>query len=402
MAAGALAVAPLGIYYGVEARPYALATLVVAAAVDRWLAWQDRRRRRDVVLYALLAALAPYVHYFTLFVLPLVPLAAWLAASPRRRSDAVLAVAPLLAFVPWLFAFGLAHAGADSKAWIGLWWARYGALGSVARSAAALGGAGEYPPYLGVLAVATRGAPFAVAGTVAFGALLVAGAVAQARAGARGLLALIGWLLAPVAVPVAVSLAGLPVFIPGRYEAFALPAAALLVGAAATLRARWARWLTWGVAVAWTAMLGQTVVAYLGTEVERPVRLVHGLLQREGPNVGEVLAVGFTYAPLRAAELADATGVPVRPVPPALAVHPGWEQTSRPVDAEDLPAPLGRPGEVWLVSQPGDGFERWADAQDARLVAAGLAVTRALAVGDLRLKVFGGPATGKALPAAGR
>lgn len=406
VAAGVLAAAPLGIYYGVEARPYALATLVVTAAIDRWIAWLELRRRRDAIAFALLLAAAPYVHYFTLFVVPLVPLALWLGSRERRRSDLALAVLPLLAFAPWLVRFGLQHVAADSKAWIGAWWYRYGPLGSVARSAAALGGGAAYPPYLGVLAVATRGAPLEVPATLAFGGLLAGGLLAVGRATGWTALALAAWLVVPVALPVAVSLAGTPVFIPGRYEVFALPAAALLVGAvAAAARARDAargRWagggavlvvlLGWGAAVAWTDW------TYLGTDVERPVRLLRGLQQKQGDGVAEVLAVGFAFAPMRAAEVAEPTGVPVRPVPPALAAHPGWENKARPVDAEDLPVPLGRPGDVWLVSQEGDGFERWRAAEDARLQAQGLRVSRAIAIGDLRLAVYSRSA-GNPLPA---
>ena len=400
VAALVLAVTPLGIYYGVEARPYALATLVVTLAVDRWLAWLQHRRRRDAVAYALLLAVAPYLHYFSLFVVPLVPLALWVRRGSRRPADAALAVLPLVAFVPWLLRFGLAHAAADSKAWIGAWWLRYGAAGSAWRSLAALGGVAEYPPYLGVLALATRGAPLALAGTLVFGAAMLVGLASRVGSPEREGGALLAWLVAPTLVPIAVSAAGNPVFVPGRYEVLALPAVAVALGACATWGPARARWLGAALVVAWLGPCAHAVTAYLGTDVERPVRLTHGLLQRQGAGVAEVLGVGFAFAPLQAAEMAEPTGVPLRPVPGTLARHPGWEHKARAIDDTDLPPPLGRPGEVWLVSQAGDGFERFTLAEGARLAAAGLTLTRSITIGDLRLDAYT-PPPGNPLPTRG-
>jgi hypothetical protein len=310
-------------------------------------------------------------------------------------------VLPLAALLPWLAVFGGAHAGAlsGSKGWMAPWWARYGAGGSFGRALGALVGTLSFPSYLGVLGLATRDLGFGLARAALTALLAGGGLLAVAWKVPRAAPALAVWLLAPIALPVAASLVGSPVFVPGRYELVALPAVALLAGGALgalTGRALGVARLAFGV---WAVVVGVTLAAYASTDVERPLRLVQGLLARERATVGEVLAVGFAYAPFRVGDLAEPTGVPIRPVPPSLFGHPGWEHKQRPVEEADLPAPLGHPGDVWLLSQQGDGFERWSAAQGARLTALGFARSRAVAVGDLRLEVYAPPATGKALPA---
>jgi uncharacterized membrane protein len=102
IAAGAVALSPFSMYYGVEARPYA--TMAFFTALSTWLLLRavDRDDRRYWAGYVIAAVLACYSHYTCAFVL--VVQGAWSLWACRRRL-----VVPLLAhaavivlYVPWL------------------------------------------------------------------------------------------------------------------------------------------------------------------------------------------------------------------------------------------------------------------------------------------------------------
>ena len=86
---------PFLVWYGAEARSYALLVPEVALVLFFFLAALTTPSRRNLVGWALASALALATHYFTVFIV--VPQAAWLLlAVPRERRRAVLAaiVAP--------------------------------------------------------------------------------------------------------------------------------------------------------------------------------------------------------------------------------------------------------------------------------------------------------------------
>src|SRR5918992_3158863 len=92
VAAALTAANPLLVWYSQEARAYAL--LVLLAGLSLWLLGRclANGRRRDLVLWALVSALALLTHYYAAFVV--VPEAVWLVAgmaAPRRRETVTAA-----------------------------------------------------------------------------------------------------------------------------------------------------------------------------------------------------------------------------------------------------------------------------------------------------------------------
>ena len=215
----AAAVSPLGVYYGQEARMYALAALL---AVCVWLAldvWLATRRARWLALYALAALAALLTHYIAVTVVAAAGLVglAWLLTQQPRAAKPVAA---------WL----LLHA-ALAAAYLPLAWGSRGALTvwSVAREAAA-------PPVVAVDALRALAlgpvAPLAALQWLAlFVTLLAALALWPARVRPWQRLMAGAWLLVPLAAIVALSL-GRAYYKP-RFLLPALPAFHILLGAGA-------------------------------------------------------------------------------------------------------------------------------------------------------------------------
>lgn len=104
--AALVAVNPLLVWFGQEARSYALAVLLSALALLLLVRAQEDRRDRVLAGWAVAAALALATHYFTAFVL--LPQAIWLLRThPRRRAALAALAAPAataLALLPLLLA----------------------------------------------------------------------------------------------------------------------------------------------------------------------------------------------------------------------------------------------------------------------------------------------------------
>src|SRR3954447_20552431 len=93
LAAMAVAVSPLMVWYSQEARAYAL--LVLTSALTIWLfacALQEPERRRRLGWWAVAASLALLSHYFAAFVV--IPEAAWLLWRVRKRSVLIAVAVP--------------------------------------------------------------------------------------------------------------------------------------------------------------------------------------------------------------------------------------------------------------------------------------------------------------------
>jgi 4-amino-4-deoxy-L-arabinose transferase-like glycosyltransferase len=84
IAAALVAVNPLLVWYSQEARSYALMALLTASSLVFLLRADERRRRVDYALWAVLASLALATHYFALYFV--VGEVAWLLGRARGRS----------------------------------------------------------------------------------------------------------------------------------------------------------------------------------------------------------------------------------------------------------------------------------------------------------------------------
>jgi len=121
LAAALVAVNPMLLWYSQEARAYALFVLLTALSVLYFVRALDRGRRRDVVAWGTVAALALATHYFAVF--PIAAEALWLL---RRRGRATLPglwiavgsgllLAPLaihqmsIGHAEWIGNYGLGH-----------------------------------------------------------------------------------------------------------------------------------------------------------------------------------------------------------------------------------------------------------------------------------------------------
>lgn len=223
-AAGALAglaaaVSPLGVYYGQEARMYALAALLAACA---WLAldlWREARRTRWLALYGLAALAALLTHYFTVTVVAAAGAVglAWLLARRPPRPRALAA---------WL----LLHA-ALAAAYLPLAWGSRGALAGWSYAKEAAG-----PPVVAVDALRALAlgpvAPLAAMQWLGLFVALLAGLAlwpAPVRPWQRLMAG--AWLLAPLAALALLSF-GQAYYKP-RFLLPALPAFHILLGAGA-------------------------------------------------------------------------------------------------------------------------------------------------------------------------
>jgi 4-amino-4-deoxy-L-arabinose transferase-like glycosyltransferase len=105
VAAAWFALSPFEIFYGTEARSYALVAAFVVLSTLALLAALDGGGRWWCALYAGAAAAAVYSHYIAL--LTLVPQAAWALWAHREsaREQLIAGAVALLAFLPWLPSF---------------------------------------------------------------------------------------------------------------------------------------------------------------------------------------------------------------------------------------------------------------------------------------------------------
>jgi len=107
LAAGAIvAVSPFLLFYGVEARAYSLAALLVTGSALAVLkATQPEARPRDWILFAVLAVSAALTHYTTVFALGAIVVWAFVSHPTARRQLGLAVGAAGLVFVAWVPSF---------------------------------------------------------------------------------------------------------------------------------------------------------------------------------------------------------------------------------------------------------------------------------------------------------
>ena len=231
------ALSPLWLWYAREARMYAMLLALVAVLGWLWVEVAERPQPRWgwIALFAALATLGVYTHFYLWFVLAAFALAAllgWLRRRPlaalRRWSLAF--IVPLLAYLPWL-GITLRRLGEDRSYWEGMLPLRpvvAQALGSWMSGHAMHEAQATLLGWLG-------------AAVALLGLLVLLGRTRRGGLAVRPLLLTL-WLLLPVIGLYAISW-NRPKYHP-RYLVFAAPAFILLLAAwlGWSARSRW-RWL---------------------------------------------------------------------------------------------------------------------------------------------------------------
>ena len=231
VAAAWFAISPFAIFYGTEARSYALVTALVALATAALLSALEERRARWWLLYVAAATGAIYSHYIAGLVL--IPQVVWALWTNRQslREQVIANAAVFILFLPWLpsFIVQVRHSDAEAR--------RLSILAplTIQNLFDAIGRALAGNPFLGL-----RGVPGLVT-LVVLAAALAVGAVARLtalRGGGRrfrptlatrtGLLLLLA-LLPPILITV-YSLQPHTSFLLARNLSVAVPYALLLFG----------------------------------------------------------------------------------------------------------------------------------------------------------------------------
>lgn len=100
--AALFALSPFAVFYAVEARPYALMTLLVVLAAGLLLTAVQRYSTLLWAGFAACVALALYSHYTAVFALAAMGIWAFWTAPAARKPLALAYAAAIIAFVPWL------------------------------------------------------------------------------------------------------------------------------------------------------------------------------------------------------------------------------------------------------------------------------------------------------------
>ncbi len=267
-----VALHPLHVYYGHEARAYALWVLLLTVALRLLVEAVLRGGWRWWAAYGAALLICLHLHYFTMYWLPASVACVALSCNPRGALKSWLrtTLGVVVLFVPYLRLAVLPAARGGGSAWIGGGWDPWHAL---PETLSAFLPAGTYARHL-------RGLSLLSSDTVVPGSiwlhqliefapplLLVGVVVAGAWRGRALRVPPIGWpvgdgirprrvflflgvmVLAPILGALAYSLLVRPHYLPGRYDLVSWPAAMALLGAVISWSAR----RTWPGRVGWAA-----------------------------------------------------------------------------------------------------------------------------------------------------
>jgi hypothetical protein len=102
MGAAVVTLSPFGVYYGVEARPYATMAFFAALSTLALLKALDTRSLGWWLVYSLAAAGAAYTHYTSVFVLAVQAIWSLWVSRDRLRDPLLANLLVILLYLPWL------------------------------------------------------------------------------------------------------------------------------------------------------------------------------------------------------------------------------------------------------------------------------------------------------------
>jgi hypothetical protein len=398
---GALAVAPLLVFHGQDARYYAFLPL---AAMGALLALLHLWRRGGWVAYGLVLAAAMYLHNYGLFIIPAAYAASlvWRHGVRWRSLHLAHALATIL-YAAWLPTL-IAQLDYGGTAWA----ARFFGPTALLDTIEAFIPGGALPPYIAIPSSPTqRALAFGLAGLT-----LVMFVVGVARRGredvdgrvelvdqaaprvpfARRVSAVFAFGAVLLVVPYAVSLLGSAIYVPARTDVLAFGPLALAVAAGIS---RWPRFVWLGYACAYGALAAWALWGYVGLDLKSGDRNVSRFVAERARNASVVVAADLSYASITYYLGRWSTPMTVVPFPADMARHPG--NVHRQPLLEDPEAALGAfqralerdvaAGDAFLVVVPpnrlGTMLRRYLDAVAIRDPAAPL--------GQFRMGVLGTP-----------
>ncbi len=326
---------PLFVYYGYEARNYALLLLwlmLVIGALFRVA--DDKAGTREWLTFTVLLMLLLNTHNLALFVLPSVFLGGiWLARQRWKTFGPRLLAAMLVAFatyLPWFFRALHAEGGIS---WLSAFWTEPLKWTAPLRSLMAFGVGSEFPRHLGPVGNIV-GLPV-LGGGITVLLLLASWARTETSGGTKarsipaatvvgwmgGLSLLLLWLY---------SLSYRPIYLVGRYDLIAFPFAALLL----FMGIRALKRLTQLPVLAGTVLalclglnLAESVQLWSKAQVDAPpspAPTVAYFARASRP--GDLILTRGNIAYLIVGYAADRTGhrLSFTPFPAEMAQHPGW------------------------------------------------------------------------------
>lgn len=261
IAAGLATVSPLQIHYAQEARMYGMMPLFALVVVFAFHRLFTAPSWRSAAGLAAAATAGLYLHYYTLFILPLGALA-FLTPEPRRTAayTAAALVLAVAGFLPWAPIL-LHQQSGYSYEWVPEWWKTRSLALALPWSLQTLGPGAYYPKWATFKFGSTA---WAGAVSSALSAAVLGGAVWQLRAAKRRLdlplLLALAATLVPLAVAVGYSSVQRPVYVVGRHDLIAWGAYHLLAGA---VLARLAPPISLPIIALWVGLAAYTLAPYL-------------------------------------------------------------------------------------------------------------------------------------------
>ncbi|MFH1435460.1 MAG: glycosyltransferase family 39 protein [Pseudomonadota bacterium] len=379
-AAALACLSPLHVFYSREARMYTLVPLLSLWAFYLLIRALKEDRAKDWAGLALCLCAGAYTHNYGLFLLPAAALAMLLPCSAGRRSRLALALAAAaLCYLPWMGTI-LKQAASPGLKWIGPFFKQLPPWAAVLRSLEVMGSGGIYQTLNYSLSLQTdlRWPAAAVY------AILLGKAAAAARRDDTGKIAF-SFLLVPLAIPWAVSLASSPIYVAGRYDMIALPFYLLIIAWGISRFTR-----PWKRAFLSAAIIlsAYSLYALYFRSPLMPSRQQADYLRQQVKSGDSIVFAGMTGNAVKVHFLRERFAPDMSSFPSQADRHPGWFYADR----RD-PAPLheearrlaaerwGRNGRVWLVGFTND----WPDSVLVRYLRERFSISRELSKPEILL-----------------